>query len=63
MRNGSGHQCKVKMSCSEKQVNENTYGISSIKRRTQKFLEVSPCKTTAKKCTKKVCCTCKVEFF
>ena len=63
MRNGSGHQCKVKMSCSEKQVNENTYDISSIKRRTQKFLEVSPCKTTAKKCTKKVCCTCKVEFF
>ena len=48
MRNGSGHQCKMKMSCSEKQVNENTYDISSIKRRTQKFLEVSPCKTTAK---------------
>ena len=32
MRNASGHQCKVKMSGSEKKVNENTYDISSIKR-------------------------------
>ena len=39
MRNASGHQCKVKMSGSEKKVNENTYDISSI----QKFLEVSRC--------------------
>ena len=39
MRNASGHQCKVKMSGSEKKVNENTYDISSIK----KFLEVSRC--------------------
>ena len=31
MRNASGHQCKVKMSGSEKIVNENTYDISSIK--------------------------------
>ena len=37
MRNASGHQCKEKMSGSEKKVNENTYDISSIK----KFLEVS----------------------
>ena len=37
MRNGSGHQCKEKMSGSEKKVSENTYDISSIK----KFLEVS----------------------
>ena len=29
MRNASGHQCKVKMSGSEKKVNENTYHISS----------------------------------
>ena len=36
MRNGGGHQCKVKES-------ENTYDISSIKRVTTKFLEVSPC--------------------
>ena len=41
MRNASGHQCKVKMSGSEKKVNENTYDISSIKRVTKKFLEVS----------------------
>ena len=64
MRNASGHQCKVKMSGSEKKVNENTYDISSIKRVTKKFLEVSRCiRTTAKKCTKEVCCTCKVAFF
>ena len=43
MRNASGHQCKVKMSGSEKKVNENTYNISSIKNVTKKFLEVSRC--------------------
>ena len=34
MRNASGHQCKVKMSGSEKlkNVNENTYDIFSKKR-------------------------------
>ena len=30
MRNASGHQCKVKMSGSEKKVNGNTYDISSL---------------------------------
>ena len=39
MRNASDHQCKVKMSGSEK--NENTNDISSIKRVTKTFLEVS----------------------
>ena len=43
MRNASGHQCKVKMSGSEKKVNENTYDISSKKRVTKKFLDVSRC--------------------
>ena len=43
MGNASGHQWKVKMSGSEKKVNENTYDISSIKRVTKKFLEVSRC--------------------
>ena len=43
MRNANGHQCKVKMSGSEKKVNENTYEISSIKLVTRKFLEVSAC--------------------
>ena len=43
MGNVSGHQCKVKMSGSEKKVNENSYDISSIKRVTKKFLEVSSC--------------------
>ena len=43
MGNASGHQCKVKMSGSEKKVNENAYGISHIKRVTKKFLEVPGC--------------------
>ena len=43
MRNASGHQCKVKMSGSEKKVNEKTYDISSIKRVTKKFEQVSRC--------------------
>ena len=34
---------KVKMSGSEKKVNKNTYIISSMKRVTRKFLEVSRC--------------------
>ena len=33
----------MKISGSEKKVNENTYDISSIKRVTKKFLEVSRC--------------------
>ena len=42
MRNASGPQCKVKMSRSEKKVNENTYDISAKQRVTsKKFLEVS----------------------
>ena len=43
MRTTSGHQCKVKMSGSEKKVNEKTYNISSIKRVTKTFLEVLRC--------------------
>ena len=35
MGNASGHQCKVKISGSEKKVNDNTYDISSIKRETK----------------------------
>ena len=65
MRNASGHQCKKKMSGSEKKVNENTYDISSIKRVTKKFLEVSRCsraKQRQRNVQKKVCCTCKVAF-
>ena len=42
MGNASGHQCKGKISGSEKNVNEkNTYDISPIKRVTKRFLEVS----------------------
>ena len=43
MRNTSRHQCTVKMSGSEKKVNKKKYDISSIKRLTKKFLEVSRC--------------------
>ena len=65
MRNASGHQCKVKMSGSDKKVNENTYDTSSIKRVTKKFLRVFTlysCKTTAKKCTKKCAARAKLLF-
>ena len=37
MRNASGHQCKVKMSGSEKKVNKKTCDIFSIKRVAKKF--------------------------
>ena len=53
------------MSGSEKKVNENTYDISSIKRVTKKFLEVSRCsraKQRQRNVQKKVCCTSKVAF-
>ena len=40
MRKASGHQCKEKMSGSEKKVNENVYDVSSIKKN---CLEVSRC--------------------
>ena len=42
------------MSGSEKKRNENTYDISSIKRATKKFLEVSRC-SRAKEMYKKKC--------
>ena len=48
-------QCKVKMSGSDKKVNEITYDTSSINRVTKKVLRVFTlysCKTTAKKCAK-----------
>ena len=37
---------KVRMSGSEKKVNKNTYAISSMKRVTRKFLELSRCSRT-----------------
>ena len=40
MRNASGHQCKEKMSGSEKKVNENAYDVSSLKK---DCLDVSRC--------------------
>ena len=49
---------KVKMSGGEKRVNKNTFDISSTKRVTRKFLEVSRCsrvkqwqRNVQKKCT------------
>ena len=63
MRNASGHQCKVKMSGSEKKVNEKTYDISFIKHVTKKFLKVSRCsrakqreRNVQKKCAARASC-------
>ena len=52
---------KVKKSgSSKKKVSKSTYDISSIKRVTWKFLEVSRCSRAIN--GKNVCCTCKVAF-
>ena len=48
---------KMKMSNSEKKVNENTYGISSIKRVTRKFLQLSRC-SRAKQRQRNMCSKC-----
>ena len=53
MRNPSGHQSENER---VKKSENNRYDISSIKRVTRSY------KTTAKKCTKAVYCTCKVVF-
>ena len=45
----------------KKKVNKNKYDISSIKRVTRN--QVVVVQKTAKKCAKKVSCTCKVAFF
>ena len=66
MGNASGHQCKVKMSGSEKKVNENTYNISSIKRVTKNFLEISRCsraKQRQRNVQKKCAARAKLLFF
>ena len=42
MRNASGHHGETEWQ-QKKKVNRNTYNISSIKRVTRKFLEVSRC--------------------
>ena len=62
MGNASGHQCKVKVSGSEKKVNENTYDISSIKRALRSVwkFHVVVVQNNGKEMYKKVCCTCKV---
>ena len=65
MGNASGHKCKVKISGSEKKVIDNTYDISSIKRVTKMFLEVSRCsraKQRQRNVQEKVCCTAKLFF-
>ena len=66
MKNASSHQCKVKMSGSEKKVNENTYDISSKKRVTKKFLEVSHCsraKQRQRNVQKKCAASAKLLFY
>ena len=53
------------MSGSEKKVNENTYDISSIKRVTKKFLEVSRCsraKQRQRNVQKKCAASAKLPF-
>ena len=66
MRNASGHQCKVKMNDSEKKLNETDvrhFLQKTCNKEVSGSFTLQSCKTTAKKCTKKVCCTCKVAFW
>ena len=58
MRNASGHQCKVKMSGSEKKVNQKNLQLRSF----WKF-QVVVVQNNGKEMYKKVCCSCKVAFF
>ena len=55
---------RVKMSDNEKKVNKNTYDISSIKRITRKFLDVSRC-SRAKQRQRNVqkMCAARAKFF
>ena len=65
MRNASGHQCKVKMNGSEKKLNETDvqhFLQKTCNKEVSGSFTLQSCKTTAKKCTKNVCCTCKVAF-
>ena len=66
MRNASGHQCKVKMSGSEKKSErEHFRHFLYNKCNLKKFLEVSRCsraKQLQRNVQKKVCCTYKVAF-
>ena len=58
MRNATGHQCKKKMSGSEKKVNKKTCDIFFIKRVAKKVsgsFTLWSCKTKAKKYIKKKC--------
>ena len=62
MRNASGHQCKGKMSGSEKKKSERERVQHFLHKKVSGRFTLWSCKTTANKCTKKVCCTCKVAF-
>ena len=56
---------QMKMCGSEKEIERDTYDISSKKRVTMKFLDVSRysrAKQRQRNVQKKVCCTCKVAF-
>ena len=58
---------RVKMSDSEKKKSQQEHVRHFLHKTCNQEVSgsftLSPCKTTAKKCTKKVCYTCKVAFF
>ena len=67
MRNASGYQGENERQRKKKVNNRTTYDISSIKRVTRKFLEVSRCRrakqrqrNVQKNSVLHLCCTCKV---
>ena len=67
MRNASGEQCKVKMSGSEKKKEGEREHVrhflqKACNKEVSGSFTLKSCKTTAKKCAKKVCFTSKVVF-
>ena len=63
MRNASGHQCKVKMSGSEKK-SEGEHVRHFLHKALRNFwkFHVVVVQSNGKEMYKKVCCTCKVAF-
>ena len=62
MRNASGHQCKKKMSGSEKK-SEREHVRHFLHKKVSGSFTLWSCKTTAKKCTKKCAARAKLLFF
>ena len=62
MRNPSGHQGENERVKKSEQQQVRHFLHKTCNKKVSGSFTLWSCKTTAKKCTKKVCCTCKVAF-